>query len=368
MSDLPKTMRAVVLTGHGGFDKLEYREDWPTPQPGPDDVIIRVGACGLNNTDINTRTAWYSKSVDEGITVDGGSKGFEEADADTASWGNSKVSLPRIQGADVAGTIAAVGNNVDPARIGERVTIDPWLLAVGDWLDAGKSDYFGSECDGGFAEYTRVRAANAIAINSPLSDAEIATFPCAYTTAENLVSRTALKPGETVVIAGASGGVGSAAIQLCRLRGARVIGIASQSKADGLLDLGASAIIDRNETNLEDAIRDLASGPVDVALDVVGGDTFMPLINALRQGGRYSTSGAISGPMVEFDLRQLVYKDLQLTGATIVPPGTMKRIVTLIEQGELQPLLAATYPLRDLAKAQEAFMAKAHIGNIVVTV
>lgn len=360
------TMRAVVLTGHGGLDKLEYHEDWPTPIAGKGEVVIKVGACGLNNTDINTRTAWYSKTVTEGITDSGGKSGFDEAEAETGSWGSAAISFPRIQGADVAGTIAAVGEGVDPLRIGERVMIDPWILATGNWLDPARSMYFGSECDGGYAEYTKIRAENAIVVNSQLSDAELATFPCAYTTAENLVARTDLKPGETVVIAGASGGVGSAAIQLCRLRGARVIGIASQSKADSLLALGAEKIIDRNTDNLEEAIRNTAKGDIDVALDVVGGAMFMPMINALRQGGRYSTSGCISGPMVDFDLRQLVYKDLQLTGATIVPPGTMKRIVSLIDQGLLKPLLAESFPLKELAKAQEAFIAKKYVGNIVV--
>ena len=367
MTSLPKHMRAVVLTGHGGLDKLAYREDWPTPEPGPGEVVVKVGACGLNNTDINTRTAWYSKSVSEGITDEGGKSGFEAADAAEGSWGSAAVSFPRIQGADAAGTIAALGAGVDPARLGQRVVIDPWLLGAGDWMDTSRSGYFGSECDGGYADYTKVRAENAIAIDSPLSDAELATFPCAYTTAENLVARSALKPGETVAIAGASGGVGSAAIQLCRLRGARVIAIASRSKADLLLSLGAHAAIDRNAADLEAALRAAAAGPLDVALDVVGGDGFMPLVNALRQGGRYSSSGAIAGPLVAFDLRQLIYKDLQLTGATIVPPGTMARVVRLIEQGLLKPLLARTFPLRDLAKAQEAFMQKEHVGNIVVT-
>ncbi|NNE21276.1 MAG: zinc-binding dehydrogenase, partial [Rhizobiales bacterium] len=172
---------------------------------------------------------------------------------------------------------------------------------------------------------------------------------------------------ETVVIAGASGGVGSAAIQLAKLRGAKIIALASASKAATLLDLGASTVIERTEPDLETAIRDAASGPPDVALDVVGGATFTALTNALRHAGRYSTSGTISGPMVNFDLRQLVYKDLLLTGATIVPPGTMARIVTLIEQGLLKPLLAGTFPLAELARAQEAFMEKRHVGNIVVT-
>ena len=360
-------MRAVVLTGHGGLDKLHYRTDYPTPVPEADEVVVRVGACGLNNTDINTRTAWYSKSVTDGITDEGGKKGFDSADANEASWGSNPLTFPRIQGADVCGTIAAVGRNVSPNRIGQRVMIDPWLLGHGDWIDVDNSAYFGSECDGGFAEYTKMRSANAIAVNSSHSDAELATFACAYTTAENLISRTSLKPGETVVITGASGGVGSAAIQLCKLRGANIIGIASASKAQHLLDLGATAVIDRHTLNLEAAIRETAGGTIDVALDVVGGSMFMPLINTLRQGGRYSSSGCIAGPMVDFDLRQLIYKDLQLTGATIVPTGTMQRIVHLIEQGKLKPLLAATFPLKELAKAQEAFMAKQHVGNIVVT-
>lgn len=363
---IPATMRAVVLTGHGGLDKLEYRADWPTPKPGPGEVLVRVGACGLNNTDINTRTAWYSKSVTDGITDSAASEGFATADAGSGSWGSSTIEFPRIQGADVAGRVAAVGDGVDPARIGERVLLDPWLLADGDWMDPRRSAYFGSECDGGFAEYTTIRAGNALPVDTRQTDAELATYPCAYTTAENLIARTGLREHETVAIAGASGGVGSAAIQLCRLRGARVIAIASRSKAEILSGLGAEVVIDRETPDLEAALRDAAGGALDVALDVVGGAMFMPLISALRQGGRYSSSGAIAGPLVEFDLRQLVYKDLQLTGATIVPPGTMQRIVELIEQDKLRPMLAMTFSLQDLAQAQETFQLKKHVGNIVV--
>ena len=367
MSDLPQTMRAVVLTGHGGLEKLSYREDYPTPRPGPGEVIVKVGACCLNNTDINTRTAWYSKTVTDGITVAGGQAGYASADTDTGSWSNTPLVFPFIQGADVAGRIAAIGAGVVPSRIGERVLIDPWLLGHGDSMDPTNAPYFGSETDGGYAEYAKIRAANAIAIESTLSDAELATFPCSYGTAENLVARSGLLPGETVVIAGASGGVGSAAIQFCRLRGARVIAIASAAKAEKLKALGVDTVIDRNERNLEAAIRAAAGGPVEVALDVVGGAMFKALVDALRQGGRYSSSGAISGPVVEFDLRQLIYKDLQLTGATIVPAGTISRLARLIERGQLKPILAATYPLRDLARAQEVFMTKRHVGNIAVT-
>ena len=363
--NIPSSMKAVQLTGHGGLEMLHYT-DVATPVPEAGDVLIKVGACGLNNTDINTRTAWYSKSVDKAIG-DGAEGGFDDAEARDGSWGSGTIQFPVIQGADVAGQIVAVGDGVDAGRIGERILIDPWLLGHGDWLNPANSGYFGSEANGGYAEYTKVRAANAIPVRSDLSDAELATFPCAYTTAENLVQRTAPRPGETVVITGASGGVGSAAIQLCALRGCRVIAVASGSKADLLRDLGASHVIDRNTIDLEAAIRDAASGPVDIALDVVGAPMFMPLVNALRQGGRYSTSGCIAGPMAEFDLRQLVYKDLQFTGATICPPGTMHRVAGMIETGALKPLLAKVFPLRDLAKAQEYFLQKSHVGNIVVT-
>ncbi len=361
-------MKAMVLTGHGGLDKLVYHEDWPEPQAGAGEVKIRVEACGLNNTDINTRTAWYSKSVSEGISDAGGRSGFDSADSSQGSWGSSAISFPRIQGADATGVITAVGEGVSTSRVGQRVLVDPWLLADGDWMDASRSRYYGSEVDGGFAEFTVLPSVNAIQLESGLSAAELATFPCAYSTAENLVARTSLLPGETVVIAGASGGVGTAAIQLCKLRGSRVIAIASKNKFDLLGSLGADACIDRASDDLESAIRDAANGAADVALDVVGGSTFMPLVNALRQGGRYSSSGAISGPMVEFDLRQLIYKDLQFTGATIVPPGTMQRVVSLIERGLLKPMLAQSYALQELGKAQEAFLKKEHVGNIVVTI
>jgi hypothetical protein len=181
---LPDTMRAMVTTGHGGFDKLSYRTDWPRPDPGPGEVLIRVGACGLNNTDINTREGWYSKAV-TGAT---GSTG-EAPDGEDPSWGGAPIVFPRIQGADACGRIVAVGVGVDPARIGERVITDNWLRDPDDLSDKTKTGYFGSECDGGFAEYATMPARNALAVNSPLSDAELATFSCSYSTAEGMLTR-----------------------------------------------------------------------------------------------------------------------------------------------------------------------------------
>ena len=337
-------MKAVVLTGHGGLDRLEYHEDWPIPEPGPGEVRIRVAACGLNNTDINTRTAWYSQTVTDGITATGGQAGYDDADADTGSWGNAKLRFPRIQGADATGYVCAVGAGVDPERIGERVLVDPWLPGAGGRTDASDTRYFGSEADGGFAEYAVVPSTNALAVDTPLSDAELATFPCA------------------------SGGVGSAALQLCRLRGARIVAVSSAGKADRLRKLGADAVVDRNAGDLEDGIRATAGGETDAAIDVVGGSQFPALVNTLRRVGRYASAGALSGTVVAFDLRRLIYSDLQLRGATVVPAGTMQRIVGLIERGLLRPLLAGTFPLRELAGAQRAFLEKRHVGNLVVEV
>ena len=170
------------------------------------------------------------------------------------------------------------------------------------------------------------------------------------------------------MVTGASGGVGSAAIQLAVARGARVVAVASADKAERLLGLGVDAVIDRGEPDLATAISDHAGGPVDVVADVVGAGMFGPLVEVLKPGGRYSTAGAIAGSAVDLDLRQLIYKDLRFTGATVCPPGTFATVVEAIEAGVLRPLLAATFPLGRLIEAQETFVAKRHVGNVVVTV
>jgi NADPH:quinone reductase-like Zn-dependent oxidoreductase len=167
-------MKAMVTMGHGDFDMLVWHEDWPVPTAASGEVLIRVGACGLNNTDINTRTGWYSKAVSEATT--GGA--YDEVGSDDPSWGGAAVTFPRIQGADICGEIVAVGDGVDPARIGERVITDNWLRDPADPLDKERTGYYGSEHDGGFAEYATIPATNALAVDSPLSDAELATFSC----------------------------------------------------------------------------------------------------------------------------------------------------------------------------------------------
>jgi NADPH:quinone reductase-like Zn-dependent oxidoreductase len=366
-TEIPATMRAVVTHGHGGIDQLEYHEDWPTPIAAPGEVLIKVGACGLNNTDINTRSGWYAKSVREGTTLDGGIQGFVTAEKD-GGWGNS-VNFPRIQGADVCGCVVALGTGAPKELLGQRILIDPWIRDWNDPDNIAKCQYFGSECDGGYAEYTTIDARNAYSIESPLTDAELATFATSWSTAENMLDRAAVEEGDEVLVTGASGGVGTALVQLIRRRRAIPIALCSESKADRLRAIGANAILPREPTDLPAELeRAIGHRSVDVVADVVGGSLWPQLIDVLHKGGRYTCAGAIAGPLVEFDLRTFYLNDLTFTGATVIPQGLFARLVGYIERGEVSPVLAATCPLRELAAAQKTFLTKRHVGNIVATV
>ncbi|MDJ0855759.1 MAG: alcohol dehydrogenase family protein [Desulfobacterales bacterium] len=364
---IPNHMQAVLLTGHGGFERLEIREDAPVPRPAPGEVLIAVGASGMNNTDINTRIGWYSQTVASGTTSRGAAEGMADMTAQEATWGSRALVFPRIQGADVAGRIAAVGRDVSPRRIGERVLVDPWLRDPANPTDRNRAGYLGSERDGGFAQFVTVPAENAFAIQCDLTDAELATFPCAYSTAEHMLHRVDLRSGERIVITGASGGVGSALVQLAKRRGAWVLALTSPDKNDQLARLGAEAVVDRRSANLgADLEQSLPEGGCDVVADVVGGECFPTLLNLLCRGGRYVTSGAIAGPIVELDLRTLYLKDLAMHGATVMPPGIFARLVKYIENQEIRPLLAAEFELEDIHDAQKAFLEKKHCGNIVL--
>lgn len=356
---LPATMRAMVTMGHGDLDQIVLHENWPRPDPAPGEVLIQVGACGLNNTDVNTRSGWYSKAVTEATT--GGA--YEAVNDQDPTWGGAPISFPRIQGADVCGRIVAVGEGVDGARIGQRVITDNWLRDPDDPLDKNKTGYFGSERDGGFAEYCTIPAGNALPINSPLSDAELATFSCSYSTAEGMLTRAAVTERDTVLVPGASGGVGGALVQLAKRRGARVIALASEAKHADVARLGPDRILPRAPENLRAV---LGGDRITVVADVVGGAYWPVLIDILERGGRYTCSGAIAGPMVELDLRTFYLRDLTFTGSTVIDPEVMPNLIRYIEAGEIRPALAATYRLEDLRDAQAVFIAKDHTGNIVV--
>ncbi|MFC8511732.1 alcohol dehydrogenase family protein [Streptomyces sp. NPDC057257] len=363
---LPEAMRATVLTGHGGIDKLVFRDDYPTPAPVEGEVLVRVGACGMNNTDINTRTGWYDTIVESAVSEELGLQG--RTDGAASSWNSSTVAFPRIQGAAVVGHIAAVGPGADATRIGERVIVDPSVRDTALPLHAQLVQYLGSERDGGFADYVTVPEANAHRIDSPLSDAELATFPCSYDTAEEMLQRARLAKGETIVITGAAGGVGTALIQLAGLRGARVVAIAGAAKEERLRSLGADEFVARENEDVQREIeRIIGERGAHVAADVVGGQMFDVLLKVLARGGRYTTAGAIAGPVTRIDLRDLIYKDLEMHGITNPTAATFARLVDLIQAGRLQPLLEEAFPLEELAQGQARLLKRTHIGKLVVT-
>lgn len=348
---IPAVMKAVVTRGHGGFEMLDYT-DVPVPKPAAGEVLLRVLACGLNNTDVWNREARYGTDRDpEARTGVGRTEG---------RW-------PRTQGCDVVGRIVATGAGVDPTRIGERILCN--FMMYGDpAVNLGFAGSLGTSRDGGYAEYTTVPSTNAYQVDDlSLSDSELATFPCAYITGEHMLDAASVKAGEMVVVTGSSGGAGSAIIQLAHARGAETLAITSSRWRDAVAKLGSKHIVLRDQGDLyEQASAALKGRAVDVAADVVGGPAFRDLLALLRAGGRYVTAGAIGGPVVPFDLRTMYLKKLTLYGVSVGYPKHFEAMLGHIRAGKLKPLLAKTYPLAQFRAAQELFVSKDFFGNIVV--
>lgn len=346
MMSLPKTMQAMQLTHFGDVDQLQLVEI-PRPTPTTDEVLIKVGACGLNNTDLNLRKGWYG-SHDEGAAQTG--------------WQRTAPAFPIIQGADIVGEVVAVGAAVATDRIGERVMVNPTLYNAhpDNPMDI---DFIGSERPGGFAQYVCIPATNAYRIESSLTDAQLATFATAYLTAWHMLERAAVTQGETVLVTGASGGVGSALIQLVQVRQAQAIAVVGRGKEHDARDLGAVHIIPRDTDDWQTALNGFQ---VDVVADVVGGAGIAALMQAIKPGGRIVTAGAIAGPFVEIDLRTLYLRHLSLLGSTLGTASDFAALVEVIERGDIKPLLAKTFPLSQLREAQRTFEAKQFFGKIVI--
>jgi len=352
---IPKTMKAVQLTGHGGLDKLHYRDDVPVPTPAENDVLIEVSACGMNNTDVWVRQGAYGTEEDAGAV---------------STWrrGRSTLRFPRIQGTDTVGYIVDVGTGVDRSRIGERVMVDFSLYnrPIGD-NSLADIDYIGHGRDGGYAEYTAVPAENAHPVNSALSDAELATFCCAYLTGEPMLDRVGLSAGERILVTGASGGVGSAIVQLACVRGAIPYAVTSPGKEDALRAIGAEGVVLRDQGNLVDLVAEATAGePIDVVADLVAGPMFNDLLRILKPEGRYTTSGAIGGPVVQLDLRTMYLKHLALHGSSQGTRTAFLRLKNYIERGQIKPLLDRTYKLSQFHEAQTQFMEKNYFGKLVI--
>ncbi len=349
---IPELMSGVQLTRHGGPETLVWNDNIPVRKPDAGEVLVRVKAAGVNNTDVNTRIGWYSSDVTNSTA---------DVDPDTeikdGGWSGA-LPFPLIQGGDLCGEIAALGEGVTGFEIGLRVT-SPTVQAVPTPDASTKFVTLGSEYDGAFAQYCTLPANQIFDVStSPLSDEEIAAIPCAFGTAMGLLTRANVSADDRVLVTGASGGVGMAAVQLAKLRGAEITGIASPTKQAAVRAAGASDVIARGD------IPDPQS--YTVVIDLVGGDDWPNFINALKPNGRYAVSGAIAGPIVKADLRTIYLNDLTLLGSTYQPIEVFTELVELINNGQIKPLISKTYSLSDITTAQEEFLSKQYPGKLVL--
>lgn len=366
MATIPERMAGVLLTGHGGLDRLDYRTDLPVPRPGRGEVLVRVTATAKNNTDRKVREGLYPTDRDDRVTS------FQLGDAAT-------LGFPRIQGADVAGRVAAVGEGVDPARIGERGLLD-FNIYADDRPDLTLvPDYFGHGRDGGFAEYVAVPSDQFHAVpNRDLADAELAALGmCSYQTALRMLNAAGVGPGEHVLVTGASGGVGTALIQLCRRLGAVPHAVSSPGKAAALRRLGAETVIDRTGvTDWPAAVAGATGGAViDAVMDLVGGALTNPLIDVMtarmsarRSYPRLSIAGASAGNVTEILWTKIYLNQVQIFGVSHGTRAEAERLIGWIREGALRPVLHRAFRLSDIHAAERYFTDRDadFIGKIVL--
>jgi NADPH:quinone reductase-like Zn-dependent oxidoreductase len=348
---MDQVMMAAVLTRHGGADALEVRLDWPVPTAGSGEVLVRVGAAAVNNTDIWTREAAY------------GLPGQPNA---KAGW-RGAIRFPRIQGGDIAGHVVALSADAPADLLGRRVLVDPAIYRD-DSAHAPPVGLLGSEADGGFATYVLVPATHAHDVaDSPLSDEQLACLPVAYGTAMGMLERAGLRAGETVLVTGASGGVGLALVRLAAARGADVVALTSSAKADALTDAGATHIVSRDVGDPAEQVTTAVPAGLDAVVDVAGGPGVEQLMPLLRDDGRWVIAGAVAGPIVSFDLRRLYLHNLRLIGSSMHTREHFAKLVDVARTGSVHPRVAGRHTLADIHQAQEQFLERRHVGKIVIT-
>ncbi|MFL1484945.1 alcohol dehydrogenase catalytic domain-containing protein [Marinobacter sp. LN3S78] len=363
---IPETMKAMVLTGHGDVDKLEYRDDMPTPEPGSGQVLVKVTATAKNNTDRKAREGLYPTKEKGDVTS-------------FAMGGEPTLTFPRIQGADIVGRVVAVGEGVDETRIGERGLLD-FNIYADERRDINLTpDYYGHGADGGFAEYVAVPSDQFHHIPNPdLADAELAAMGmCSYQTAYHMMTSARIKPGERILVTGASGGVGTALIQLCRIVGAIPYALSQQSKADALKALGAEAVLDRSDMErFEDRVRAVTGGsPIDAVMDLAGGemtdrfiDTMIFDMNARKDYPRLSIAGASAGNLSEIMWTRIYLYQVQIFGVSHGTREEAEQLVEWIRGGQLKPVLHAAFKLSELHEAERYFVNRGsgYLGKIVI--
>ena len=359
-------MSAVQLMGHGGLDQLVLRNDVAVPEPGTGQVLVEVSATAKNNTDRKAREGLYP-------TKD---------KTDTTSFaigGTPTLTFPRIQGADIVGRIVACGQGVGPERIGERGLVD-FNIYAGERDDINLlPDYYGHGADGGFAEYVVVPAAQFHEIaNTDLADAELAALGmCSYQTAYHMMTSANIAAGERVLVTGASGGVGTALIQLCRIVGAVPYALSTADKAEALLALGAAHVFDRHDTTdfVEQVRRATGGAPIDAVMDLVGGASTPRFIQAMtfdmsqRQSyPRLSIAGASENNVSELLWTVIYLYQVQIFGVSHGTPNEARQLVAWIRDGRLKPVLHGAFRLSELHACERYFVSRgsAYLGKIVV--
>lgn len=340
-------MRAAIFDEHGGPDVVGVREV-ETPEPGPGEVRIRVGASGMNHLDL-----W----VRRGLPIE--------------------TTMPHIGGSDIAGTVDALGAETSGWQGGERVVVNPSLwCGECEWCRAGEEplcvDYriLGEHTQGGFAEYVTVPARNLYRIPDEVTFETAAAAPLAFLTAwRGLVGRGRVREGDSVLITGASGGVATAAIQIAKLRGARVHAVTSAPWVDRVRELGADAVYDRTDAGVDYAKeiwRATEKRGVDVVFDAVGEATFKQNVRVLAKAGRMVVYGATTGPRGEVDLRLLFWRQLEILGTTMSNQAEFRAVMDRVFAGELQPVVDVAWPLERAREAHERLEEGGAFGNIVL--
>jgi NADPH:quinone reductase-like Zn-dependent oxidoreductase len=339
-------MRAARFHTHGGPEILRI-EDVPTPVPGPGEVLLRVRAAALNHLDL-----W----VRRGLPIE--------------------TTMPHVGGSDVAGVVEAVGEGVDAGRVGERVVVNPSLAcgrcrecARGEESMCARYRILGEHTDGGFAEFVAVEADRAYRLPENLAFEDAAALPISYMTAwRALVGQAGLKPGEDVLVIGASGGTALAAVQIARLTGARVFAVTKGAeKVRRLRELGADVVYDRGEEDWAAALqRDTAKRGVDVVVENVGAATWAGSLRSLARGGRLVTYGATTGAKVEIDLRAVFWKQVRFIGTTMASRAEFEAMLRVAFAGRLRPVIDRVLPLDAIREAHERLEAGEHLGKIVI--
>jgi NADPH:quinone reductase-like Zn-dependent oxidoreductase len=342
-------MKAILFQKHGGPEVLQYT-DAPEPVPGPRDVLVRVRACALNRLDL-----WVRQGL-PGVSIP----------------------LPHIPGSDVAGEIAQVGRDVTRIKPGEKVVLAPGVscgrcvacLSGRDNL-CREFTNLGYMIDGGCAEYVRCPEVNCMPYPQNLSFEHAAAVPLVFQTAWHmLVGRARLQPGEDVLVLGAGSGVGSAAIQIAKFLGARVIATAgSDEKLAKARELGADETINHRTQKIRDEVRRITGKRgVDIVFEHVGTATWDESLASLAAGGRLVTCGATTGYDAKLDLRFLFSRQLSLLGSYMGEKGELYTLLKLVAAGRLKPVVDRTFPLSACAEAHAYLEAGKQFGKVVLQV